>query len=100
MTQENPLGNQSNPQNPPPNQTPGSAVPAPSVPRKRKWVRRSLYIVGGLVVVLVILVLLIPTIAGMGFVRSIVVNKVNDNLNGHVQIANWSLGWTSGIKID
>ena len=28
------------------------------------------------------------------------VGKINDNLNGHVTIADWSLGWTSGIRVD
>ncbi|HVT90891.1 MAG TPA: hypothetical protein VHD56_18700, partial [Tepidisphaeraceae bacterium] len=84
------------PQNP-------SDEPAPTPPPQRKrriWLR----IVLVLVVLLVALVALGPTIASMGFVRSIVLGKVNENLNGHVEIDNWSLGWfspisASGIKV-
>jgi hypothetical protein len=57
-----------------------------------------------ILVLLIGLVLLIPTIASTGAVRSMVVGKVNQNLNGHVEIGNWSLGWSSptvlsGVKV-
>src|SRR5205085_6623857 len=55
---------------------------------------------GILVLLLLILLALAPTIASTGWARSIVVNKINQNLNGHVQIASWSLGWTGGVKLD
>jgi len=35
----------------------------------------------------------------LGPVRTFVVNKVNDQLNGHVEIADWSVGWTGGIEV-
>ncbi|HZZ43153.1 MAG TPA: hypothetical protein VFE58_09465 [Tepidisphaeraceae bacterium] len=65
--------------------------------KKSGWGRRILIGAAVLVVLLMILVLLIPTIASMGFVRSIVVGKVNDNLNGKVAIDDYSLSWTGGI---
>jgi hypothetical protein len=43
---------------------------------------------------------LIPSVASTAWVRGIVVNKINQDLNGHVQVADWSLGWTSGIRVD
>src|SRR5206468_4166700 len=52
------------------------------------------------VLLLLIVVLLAPTIASMGWARNYAVGKINQNINGHVQIANWSLGWTGGIKLD
>src|SRR5262249_36183002 len=64
--------------------------------RGKLWLK----ILRGVVVVLILLMILAPTIAVMGFVRSIVVGKINDNLNGKVQITNWSIGWTSGIKVE
>jgi hypothetical protein len=78
----------------------GNVPAATPPPRKRRWLRRTLYVLGGLLVLIIILVLLIPTIASMAWVRSIVVGKINDNLNGKVQIADWSIGWTGGIKVD
>ncbi len=66
-----------------------------AIPPAKLWLK----ILAGLVVALILLVLLIPTIAGFGFVRSIVVGKVNDNLNGKVEIDDWSLGWFGGIHV-
>lgn len=70
--------------------------PAKSKPRRR---RRWPWIVGGLFLMLVLLVVLLPTIASMGFVRSFVVGQINKNLNGRVEIADWSLRWGSGQSI-
>ncbi|HEX4794142.1 MAG TPA: hypothetical protein VH370_10135 [Humisphaera sp.] len=101
MTQQNPANDpQSPPQPPTGGEPPHADVPAPNPPPKRRWLRRTLYIVAGLVIVLLLLALLIPTIASTGWVRSIVVGKVNDQLNGKLQIADWSIGWTGGIKAD
>lgn len=97
MTQNDP------PINPPgqpdqPDASASKAKPAPP-PRKRSWLRRALYVMVALIVLLVIVVLLIPTIASTAWVRSIVVNKVNANLNGHVEIASWSMGWFSPLEV-
>lgn len=60
--------------------------------------------IGALLLLLVILVALAPTIASSGPVRSMVVGKINQQLNGTIEIADWSLGWSgpieaSGIKV-
>src|SRR5882724_11513562 len=99
MTDNNPANDPQSPSQPPPGGEP-PRTDAPTPPPKRRWLRRTLYVVAGLVLVLLLLVLLIPTIASMGWVRSIVVGKVNDQLNGKLQIADWSIGWTGGIKAD
>ena len=53
-----------------------------------------------MVVLLLLLLLLAPTIASTSMVRSMVVNKINnDYLNGKLVIEDWSIGWTSGIKL-
>ena len=52
-----------------------------------------------LLAVLVLVVAMAPTIASTGPVRSFVVGRVNDSLNGRVTISDWSLGWLSGIKV-
>jgi hypothetical protein len=51
-----------------------------------------------LLVLLIVLVLLGPTIAGTSPVRRYVLGKVNQNLNGSVAIDDWSISWTRGIE--
>src|ERR1700743_2303570 len=70
-------------------------VPPPKKKKRRLWLK----VLAGLVVLLIVIVLLIPTIAGLSVVRGIVVGRVNDNLNGHNEIDDWSLGWTGGIHV-
>ncbi len=69
---------------------------APAAPKKKKrwWLR----IVGGIFLLIIVLVICAPYIASSAPVRSIVVSKVNENLNGSVAIADYSVGWTGGIK--
>ena len=54
---------------------------------------------GGVLLVLVALVALLPTIASTAWVRSMVVAKVNKGLNGRLVIDDWSVSWTGGIKV-
>jgi hypothetical protein len=49
-----------------------------------------------LLVLLVLLVLLLPTIASTGFVRGMVLSRVNETLPGKLSVGDWSLGWFSG----
>jgi hypothetical protein len=65
-------------------------------PKRRKWP----WILLAVLLVLALLVVLAPTIASTGPVRSFVVGRINNSLNGRVSIADWSLGWTSGIKVN
>ncbi len=93
MTEQTPPTSQSNPEKQPTPQTPP--------PKKKKsWVKRILIGVGVIIVLLIVVVLLAPTIASTGAVRGIVVSKVNDNLNGKVQINDWHLGWTGGLVVE
>jgi hypothetical protein len=81
---------------------PSDAPPTPAATepvKKKRRVPLWLKIVGVLVLLLALLVLFIPTIASTGPVRSFAVGKINENLNGRVEIADWSLGWLSGAKI-
>ena len=64
-------------------------------PRRRRWP----WVILIILLVLVGLVVLGPTIASTGPVRSFVVGKINDNLNGRVAIDDWSLGWFGGIRL-
>jgi hypothetical protein len=94
--------NDNDPPRNPPAPPADDATPLPPAPPPVKKNRRRLLlmIVGGVAGFLILLVLLLPTIAGTGMVRSIVVGKINDRLNGKLEIADWSFGWTSGARID
>jgi hypothetical protein len=65
-------------------------------PRRR---RRWLWILGGFVVLLLVLIALAPTIASTAMVRNIVVGKINDQLKGRVVIDDWSISWFSGVRV-
>lgn len=79
-----------------------SQQPTPQAPpprQKRKHRGRTLLIAAGIVLLLILLlVIFLPTLAGTAPVRSFVVGKINDNLNGTVAIDDWDLGWFSGIQ--
>src|SRR3954451_17029024 len=77
---------------------PPAPAPAPAPKRKKKrwWLRILL----PLLILIVLLVACAPYIASTAPVRGIVINQINNNLNGSVAIANYSVGWTGGIKAD
>src|SRR3954468_2976067 len=81
-----------------PRNLPQQAPDAPPAPKRRR--RRWPYVILVLLLLLALLVVFAPTIASSGPVRSLVMSKVNENLNGHVEVASWSAGWTSGIKVE
>src|SRR5215218_10338361 len=78
-----------------------AASPAPEQPAKpRRKKRMWLKVIGVLLLLLILLVVFLPSIASTGPVKSFAVGKINDNLNGKVEINDWSIGWTSGVDID
>lgn len=77
-----------------------AAVPPAAAPRRHRWLRRLGIGLGVIVVLLLLLLLLLPTILSSGPVRSMVVSKINENLNGHVAISSWKIGWTGGVSAD
>lgn len=86
-----------------PNQAPSPDQPdkTPARPKRR---RRWPVVLGGLLLVLVLLVVLLPTIASTSPARSFVLGKINEQINGRVEIDGWSVGWFSpttvtGIKV-
>ena len=74
--------------------------PAAAAPRRRRWVRVVLLVLVLLIVGAVVLVAIAPTILSTRPVVNFALGKVNAKLNGHVEVRDVSLGWTSGIKID
>src|SRR5438045_1013961 len=95
MTQANdPAVPDPNQPNPPEQQQPAPATPPPKK-KRRRWLKITL----GIVLFLILLVILLPTIASLGFARSLVISQVNKNLNGKLAVDSWSLGWMSGAKV-
>src|SRR5262245_7251967 len=68
----------------------------PPKKKRRKWP----WVIVGLLVLLLLLVALAPMIASTSPVRGIVVSKINEQLNGKLAVNDWSLGWTSGVKLN
>src|SRR5688500_2308183 len=86
-----------NPQSSQQQQQQQQPAPAP-VARKRR--RRWPWIIGGILLALILLVALLPTLISTGPGKSFLVGKVNDSLNGKLDIANLSIGWTSGVRLE
>ncbi len=63
----------------------------------RQKCRRWPWILGGVLLLIVLLVALLPTLLSTGPLRGMVLRAVNKNLNGSVQVKSWSLGWFSGF---
>src|SRR3954466_1749912 len=79
------------------------AVPPPAqpaMPAKRKRRRRWPFVVLGVLLFIVLLVILAPTIASMGWVRSAVVAQVNKTRTGSAAINDWSFSWTGGQRVE
>src|SRR5687768_9637647 len=73
----------------------GTAKPQAVKKRRRRWP----WVVLVLFLLLGLLVLLLPTLLGTGPGRSVVLGQVNPRLNGRLDVADWSLGWTSPITV-
>src|SRR5688572_29739099 len=68
----------------------------PKKPRKRrKWP----WVVLVLLLLLGLLVLFLPTIANAPPVRAFVLEKINNQLNGTLEVTEWSFGWTGNTEI-
>ncbi len=73
--------------------------PSDQKPKMKPRHRKLMKILGVVGAVCVLLLVFLPSIASMGWVRSIVLSKVNAQLNGEVQIDDWSFGWFSGTRV-
>ena len=68
----------------------------PSEPRKRrKWP----WVILVLILLLGLFALFVPTIAGIPAVRTFALEKINNQLNGQLEITDWSLSWTGNTEI-
>ena len=69
---------------------------ARSTRRKRRWA----WVISAFLLVFVLLLMLAPTIASMSWVRAIVLGRINQRINGHIEIQDLSLGWISGTRLE
>src|SRR5438874_9376381 len=79
-----------------PQNQPAQTPPPPPKKKRRRWP----WVILTIVLLLMLLVLLAPTIISTGPVKSIVVSKINNNLNGTLAVSDWSIGWTSGVTLN
>src|SRR5687767_9281065 len=77
---------------------PAGVAPPPARPRRKR--RRWPFVVLSLLLLLALLIVFAPTILNTGPARSFVVGQVNKSLNGKLQVDDWSLGWTSGARLN
>jgi len=83
----------------PTSDAPASAEGQSEKPRAKKR-RRWPWVLLGALVVLAVLVALAPTLASLGPARRFALGKVNEQLDGKVEVESWSLGWFSGVRLD
>src|SRR5688500_1858152 len=86
------------PQQVPPTPEPPTQDMPPPQPKRRKR-RKWPYVVGGFLLLLILLVVFAPTLAGTGPVRNMILGMVNKNLNGKMEVADWSISWTRGATV-
>src|SRR5436190_19148977 len=73
----------------------------PTTPQPKTFFRRFRWLIisGAIVVLLLLLVVLAPTIASMGWAKSIILGKVNDQINGTLEAGSWDLNWFGGLEL-
>src|SRR5688572_10234794 len=73
----------------------------PTTPQPKSFARRFrwLIVLGAVLVLLLILAALAPTLASTGWGKSIILGKVNNQLNGRLEAKEWSLSWFGGIEL-
>lgn len=73
----------------------------PKPPGARKPIYRRWWVLTPAIVIVLLglLVILLPWLASTAMARSIVLGKVNAQLNGRVAVEDWTLGWSGGIVV-
>jgi len=70
-----------------------------STPKKKSLIRKLLWIFGGIVVAIALLIVLLPTLVSTSAGKRFILGQVNQAVDGTVQIESLSLGWLSGLKL-
>ena len=84
----------------PADSNPASKSPTPPPAKKKHRGRRWAIVLASVLVVLLLLVVLAPSFLSTGLGRSLGLKIVNGNLDGRLEVADWSLGWNSGVTLD
>src|SRR6266850_4123488 len=73
----------------------------PTTPQPKTFVRRFRWLImaGGVLVLLLLLVMLAPTLASMGWAKTMILGQVNDQLNGTIEAKEWDLNWFGGVEL-
>jgi hypothetical protein len=67
--------------------------------KKRSRTKKILWILGGTVGVLMLLILLLPTLLSTSVGKQVILGKINKSLDGTMEINTLSIGWFSGLKL-
>ncbi len=67
--------------------------------RKRKWPMIVGISIGGVIGILGIIILLIPTIVSSGMVKNKIINNLETRLGREVNIDDINMSWSSGLDI-
>jgi hypothetical protein len=68
-------------------------------PKTRSRTKKTLCILGGLFVVIVLLVLLLPMLLSTSLGKRMILGKINKSLDGTMEVDTLSVGWFSGLKL-
>src|SRR2546423_4375040 len=73
----------------------------PGTPAPKSFVRRFRWLIlaGSILLLLFLLVVLAPTIASMGWAKTMILGQVNDQLNGTIEAKEWDLNWFGGVEL-
>lgn len=82
----------------PPDQ-PEAPIADMSQPRQNRWKRWGIVLVS-LILGIGILILLLPTLAGMGPVRSWIARQISGQLHGRLEIDQLKIGWISPTRLE
>ncbi len=68
-------------------------------PKKKSLLKKILWAAGGIVLTLLILIAILPTIVSTSAGKEFILGKVNQAVDGKVEIETLSLGWFSGLQL-
>src|SRR3982750_4420577 len=74
---------------------PAQPAAAPLAKRRRRRLWPKVLLV--LLILIILAIVFAPTLLSTAPARSFVVGKINQSLNGRVEINHWALGWTSPV---
>ena len=95
MADETPTPPDSN-STPPPEKAPSNDAAPKVVKKRRRWPK----ILAGVLIFLLLVAIFAPSLVSTGIGKSLALSVVNGNLNGKAEIADWSLGWNSGVTVN